>query len=167
MKNLFAVATAVSLWLVMIVPAQAAGGNVAAGQAKAAVCAGCHVMMDAIGFGLENYDGIGAFRAKDAGFAIDSTGKLPDGRTFSGARPLARLLATDPNYAHCLSEKLATFALGRGIVSADDRTIGGLAKGLTTSGFDFRELVKSMAGTDAFRKRRGEPAMAANPGVAK
>jgi hypothetical protein len=134
---------------------------------KDAVCAGCHATMDALGFGLENYDAIGAYRLKDAGFPIDSSGKLPDGRTFSGARPLGRLLAADPDYAHCLSEKLATFALGRGIGGADDAAIAGLAKGLVADAYNFPRLINAVVLSDVFRKRRGEAAPTMNAGGAK
>ena len=53
-------------------------------------------MMDPIGFGLENYDAIGAYRTMDGTFAIDASGELPDGRTFTGPRELASMVAKDP-----------------------------------------------------------------------
>ena len=80
-------------------------------------CAGCHSRMDPIGFSLENYDGIGTWRAKDAGNVIDATGKLPDGTTFKGPAGLKNLLLTGhrDEFIETLTEKLLTYALGRGL----------------------------------------------------
>ena len=69
--------------------------------------------MDPIGFGLENYDGIGAYRTMDGTDAIDASGALPDGRAFTGRRELAQLIAADPAYASCFTSKLYSYALGR------------------------------------------------------
>lgn len=80
-------------------------------------CASCHARMDPIGFSLENYDGIGAWRAKDAGSAIDASGKLPDGTAFQGPAGLKNLLLTRyrEEFVGTLTEKLMTYALGRGL----------------------------------------------------
>ncbi len=58
------------------------------------VCASCHARMDPLGFALENYDGVGKWRDKDAGSAIDASGKLPDGTTFEGPAGLKKILLT-------------------------------------------------------------------------
>lgn len=58
-------------------------------------CSGCHQLMDPIGFGLENFDAVGAYRTMDGPHPIDSSGQLSDGRTFSGAAELANLIAED------------------------------------------------------------------------
>src|SRR5262249_13273761 len=58
------------------------------------VCASCHARMDPIGFALENYDGIGRWRTKDAGALIDASGKLPDGTKFNGPAELKKILLT-------------------------------------------------------------------------
>ena len=80
-------------------------------------CAACHARMDPIGFALENYDGVGEWRTKDAGSTIDATGKLPDGTTFEGPAGLKKLLLTAhrDEFSRTFTEKLLTYALGRGL----------------------------------------------------
>ncbi len=78
-----------------------------------AVCAGCHSRMDPIGFGLENYDAIGRYRTADGTFPIDSSGTLPNGKSFTGAAELKAILRADPQtFTRALSQKLLTYALG-------------------------------------------------------
>lgn len=86
-----------------------------------AACAGCHAVMDPIGLGFENYDAIGAWRSVEGGAPVDASGKLPDGKTFNGAAELSSIIKNDPRFAHCMSEKMLTYALGREIASADDK----------------------------------------------
>ena len=79
-------------------------------------CATCHGRMDPLGFGLENFDAIGAWRDKEGSFAIDASGTLPGGRSFAGPKALKAILKErEADFARCLSEKLLTFALGRGL----------------------------------------------------
>ena len=83
-------------------------------------CAVCHKEMDALGFALENFDAIGAWRTKDGNFPIDAAAKLPDGRSFNGPRELKAILRGSKElFARCLAEKLLTYAIGRGIESYD------------------------------------------------
>jgi hypothetical protein len=85
------------------------------------VCASCHSKMDPIGFALENFDGIGQWRDVDNGAAIDSSGKLPDGSAFNGAAGLrqALLAAHQEEFISTFTEKLMTYALGRGVEPYD------------------------------------------------
>ncbi len=85
------------------------------------VCATCHSRMDPIGFALENFDGVGQWRDKDNGTPIDASGKLPDGTTFNGAAGLKDLLLTQhrDEFISTFTEKLMTYALGRGLESYD------------------------------------------------
>lgn len=129
-------------------------------------CNGCHEMMDPIGFGLENYDAIGAFRTVDAsGDAIDSGGVLPDGSVFSGAGDLATLIASDPAFAKCLTEKLYTFALGRTPVRTathmDTQVITRLSSGFAEN-FAFQELIVAIATSETFMNRRGDESEGGN-----
>jgi mono/diheme cytochrome c family protein len=82
-----------------------------------AICAACHARMDPIGFALENYDAVGRWRAADAAGAIDATGKLPDGTEFRGPAGLTELLLTKYHHdvVRTATEKLLTYALGRGV----------------------------------------------------
>ena len=86
-----------------------------------ATCAACHVRMDPLGFGLENFDAIGAWRTDDGKFPIDATGALPDGRTFNGPGGAGGGPARGPRRvrARALTEKLLTYALGRGLERYD------------------------------------------------
>jgi hypothetical protein len=122
------------------------------------VCASCHTLMDPIGFGMENYDGIGSYREEDDGFAVDPAGTLPDGTDFSGALQLAGLLAEDSRLPRCMTQQLFTYALGRGTQKYDDDDITQITEAFVTGGYRFRELVELIASSDAFRFRRGETA---------
>jgi hypothetical protein len=76
--------------------------------------------MDPLGFGLENFDAIGAYRTKDGTTPIDSSGTLPDGRTFKGPIELKAIVKSDSEaFAECLTEKMMTYALGRGVEKYD------------------------------------------------
>ena len=80
------------------------------------VCASCHDLMDPVGFALENYDAIGRYRRFDGLTPIDATGSLPGGASFDGIEGLEVELAKKPEaFVRTLSEKLLTFALGRGV----------------------------------------------------
>lgn len=120
-------------------------------------CAGCHSSMDPIGFGLESFDGIGSFRTQDEfGFAIDSRGELPDGRTFEGAVQLANILKADLRTPHCFAERMFIYALGRGSTRDDRCTMDGIVEDHDARGGSFRALAESIAHSPAFTHRRGE-----------
>jgi hypothetical protein len=128
-------------------------------------CAACHNLMDSIGFGLENYDAIGAYRTTDAGFAVDSSGAMPDGTPFSGTRELAALVGADPGFARCMTHKLYTYALGRAPdmttkAHMDPYILQTLIQGFTGNGFKVSDLIAGIVTSDTFLKRRGEPAAA-------
>ena len=94
-------------------------------------CAVCHNRMDPLGFGLENYDGIGAWRDKDAGVQIDSSGTLPSGESFRGSVELKAMLKARPReFARCLTEKMLTYALGRGLEESDRCAVDRIVKEL-------------------------------------
>ena len=124
-------------------------------------CTSCHALMDPIGFGLENYDAIGAYRTKDGADAIDASGALPDKRQFSGMRELAQLIAADPAYASCFASKLYSYALGRlpesGRDHLDPWTLFQLAQRYRKNGLRFPDLVSDLVASRTFLERRGEP----------
>jgi hypothetical protein len=124
---------------------------------KNATCASCHARMDPLGFGLENFDAIGGWRAQDGNQAIDSSGTLPDGRSFKGAKELKAILQEDRNaFAECLTEKLLTYALGRGLERYDKPTVKKISGGLAASNYRFSSLVLEIVNSMPFQKRRGE-----------
>lgn len=131
---------------------------------KNPVCAGCHNSMDPIGLGLESFDAIGRFREREAGTAIDSSGTLPDGKTFDGATELVGLLSGDERFAHCLTKQLLVFGLGREIGRNDD---GGfidlILKQTDEDGGSLRDLLLSIIESDLFRMRRGLDAAGVKP----
>lgn len=120
------------------------------------VCASCHVEMDAIGFGLEHFDGVGAYRADYGDAAIDATGEL-SGSAFDGAQELGLVVSADPRFARCITEKMFTYALGRGPVAADDRYLDAITLAFVDQGFNLRDLIAEIATSSPFRYRRGEP----------
>jgi len=120
------------------------------------VCASCHSRMDPLGFGLENFDGIGAWRTLDGKFEVDATGALPDGRTFNGPLELKAVLRQDREaFTRCLTEKLLTYALGRGLERYDRRTVKSIAARVAESDYRFSALVLEIARSLPFQARRG------------
>jgi len=115
-------------------------------------CAVCHVKMDAVGFGLENFDAIGAWRDADGREKIDPSGILPGGRTFSGPLDLVQILVEDKKaeFARCLSLKMLTYALGRGLGVADRCTISSIVENLAKDDYRFATLIKSIVTSPPF-----------------
>ena len=117
-------------------------------------CSVCHNQMDPIGFGLENYDAAGAWREKDGKFDIDTTGTLPDGRSFTGARGLKQILRADAAvFARNFTEKLTTYALGRGVERADRAVIDQISRDTARDDFRFVSIVTGIVTSRPFRMR--------------
>jgi len=120
-------------------------------------CANCHAKMDPLGFAFENYDAIGAYRTKDGDFDIDPSGTLPDGRTFKGPQELKQILKEKKTlFSRCLTEKLLTYATGRGLEYYDRRTVNAIVKALEQNDYRFSKLVVEICKSDPFRMRRGK-----------
>jgi hypothetical protein len=124
-------------------------------------CAVCHKQMDILGFGLENFDAIGAWRGKDGRFDIDPSGSLPGGKDFRDAGELMQLLAQQKRdaFCRCLAEKMLTYALGRGLGSYDRCAVRAILQRLKTNEFRVSALVTGIVTSDPFRLReaKGEP----------
>jgi hypothetical protein len=119
-------------------------------------CANCHAKMDPIGFALENFNAVGAFRIKDGKFDIDATGEFADGTKFTGPEELkAIVLQRKEEFTRCLTEKLLIYALGRGLEYYDRPTVERIVKALPAGNYKFSVLVGQIVQSDAFRKRRG------------
>jgi len=124
---------------------------------KNAICASCHSRMDPLGFGLENFDAIGAWRSKDGEFTIDSSGTLPDGNSFSGPQGLKAILKQKPDaFAECLTRKLMIYALGRGLEPADEGVVKEIVKSVSANNYRFSSLIMGIVESPAFQRRRGE-----------
>ncbi len=119
-------------------------------------CANCHAKMDPIGFALENYNAIGAFRKKDGDLEIDTTAVLPDGTTFQGITDLKQILKDrKQEFVRCLTEKLLIYALGRGLEYYDRPTVDRIVAQLETEGYRSSVLIAEIVKSDPFRLRRG------------
>ena len=119
-------------------------------------CAVCHNQMDPIGFGLENYDASGAWREKDGQFPIDSSGKLPGGASFNGPQELNQVLASQKDlFVRNLTEKMLTYALGRGLESYDAPAVNRIIKELASNQYRFSSLVLGIVKSEPFQMRAG------------
>jgi hypothetical protein len=122
---------------------------------KNTTCASCHSRMDPLGFGLENYDAIGGWRMQDGKFPIDASGTLPDGRSFQGSLELKSIVKADRDaFAECLTEKLLTYALGRGLERYDKPTVKKIAKRIAADNYRFSSLTLEIVNSLPFQMRR-------------
>jgi hypothetical protein len=120
-------------------------------------CAVCHAKLDPLGFGLENFDGIGGWRTVDNKQPIDSSGVLPDGAKFSGPGELKRVLLGKADlFRNCFAEKLLTFALGRGVEYYDRCALDEIVKVGKGDGDRFTAYVLAVVKSDPFQKRKGK-----------
>jgi hypothetical protein len=119
-------------------------------------CAACHSLMDPLGFGLESFDGIGAFRTMDQNFPVDATGEMPTGEKFNGARELSQIVSSDERFPECVAEKMFTYALGRGPEKTDAPYLDHVNQEFTARGQRLKELIVIIATSEPFRMRRGE-----------
>ena len=120
-------------------------------------CRGCHARMDPIGLGLENFDALGRYRTRDNGKPIDAAGELLTGEKFTNVAQLKQILAygrKDDLY-RCLSEKLLTYAIGRGVEFYDATTIDHLVERLKKHNGKLRELIMGIIESAPFQQRRG------------
>lgn len=120
-------------------------------------CAICHNKLDPLGFGLENFDGIGGWRTQDNKQNIDSSGELPGGLKFSGPAELRKvLLGKSEQFRACFAEKLMTFGLGRGLEYYDKCALDDVVKACKTDGDRFSAMVLAVVKSDPFQKRKGK-----------
>ncbi len=121
-----------------------------------ATCAACHARMDPIGFALENYDGTGQWRAEDAGTPIDASGRLPDGTEFEGPAGLRELLLTKyrDDFLRTATEKLFTFALGRGVDYDDYPAVRSIVREAARDDHRISAFVLAIVKSTPFQMRR-------------
>jgi hypothetical protein len=117
-------------------------------------CAGCHSLMDPIGLGLENMDGIGIYRAAENGAAIDASGQL-NGVPFADAADLGRVLSRDPALGPCFVDTLFKYAVGRDIDPGEADFLAYLHQRGEQSGYRLRELLRLIVTSAAFRTTSG------------
>ena len=119
-----------------------------------AVCASCHRRMDPLGFAFENFDAIGRWRDKEGDAAIDASGELPDGRKFTGADGLKKLMKENNRlFVRCLTEKMLTYALGRGLEIYDRRAVDRIVETVTKEDYRFSVMISEIVKSDPFQMR--------------
>ena len=120
-------------------------------------CAGCHKLMDPIGFSLENYDAVGRWRAAEDGKAIDASGGLPDGSNFDGVTGLQQALLSRPElFVGTVTEKLLTYALGRGVEYYDAPAVRKILAETRTNDFQFSSMILGVVNSTPFQMRRSQ-----------
>jgi hypothetical protein len=127
-----------------------------------ASCASCHLRMDPIGFSFENFNAIGVWRDKDGDDPIDASGKLGPAGAFTGASGMADLLANQKrrDFLRCLSEKVLTYALGRGVERSDRPAVDKIIENLEQNQDRWSSLVLGVVHSVPFQERRNrEPTL--------
>jgi len=122
------------------------------------VCASCHAQMDELGFALENFDAIGEWRDSDAaGSPIDASAKLPDGTKFTGPVELRKVLLNhSDDFLTTLTDKLLTYALGRGLEAADAPAIRRIKREAARANYRFASLIQGIVASTPFQMRMAQ-----------
>jgi hypothetical protein len=111
--------------------------------------------MDPLGFGFENFDAVGAWRTLDGKFQIDPSGVLPDGKTFRGADELKVILRHQKDaFAEGLTEKVLTYALGRGLDRSDQPAVQQIVSRMAAADYKFSSLLLGIVDSAPFQMQR-------------
>jgi hypothetical protein len=122
---------------------------------KNPTCAGCHRLMDPVGFALENYDAVGRWRTLDGGEPIDASGALFNGTEFRGVAGLQQAILDRPDlFITTLTEKLLTFATGRGVAYYDAPAVRKIVRDASAQDYRFSSLVLGVVNSMPFRMRK-------------
>jgi hypothetical protein len=126
-----------------------------AAHRKNPVCAGCHSQMDQLGFALENFDAIGEWRdIYPSGTRVDASGQLPDGAKFGGPVELRKLLREHSDqFLTTVTEKLLTYALGRGLDASDTPAVRAIKRGAAADNYRFASLIQQIVMSTPFTER--------------
>jgi hypothetical protein len=117
-------------------------------------CAGCHALIDPLGFALENFDAVGGWRDLDAGQAVDARGQLADGTPVDGVTELREALVAEPEaFAFTVAEKLMIYALGRGLQHYDMPVLRGILREAEPDNYRIEAIVQGIVASPAFRMR--------------
>jgi len=121
---------------------------------RSPACANCHTLMDPVGLALENFDGIGAFRVREAGVRIDTATELSDGRAIAGVNELrSALLARPERFTRTFIENLLTYALGRGLVADDMPAVRTITRQAAARDYRFSAILEGIVTSMPFRMR--------------
>jgi hypothetical protein len=120
-------------------------------------CAGCHNKIDPYGLALENYNAIGVWRTKEAGFDIDSSGIMPNGKSFNNIEDFRAVLnGNQAEFRKALTEKLLIYALGRGLDYADRCAVQEICSRVSQQQDRFSSLIVALVESDLFQKRQAK-----------
>jgi hypothetical protein len=120
-------------------------------------CASCHDLIDPVGFALENFDAVGRWRDMESGTPVDASGGLPGGSEFVGVAGLEQALLDRPElFVGTLTEKLMTFALGRGIEYYDGPAVRKIVRAAGNDDYRFSRLVVGIVQSTPFRMRMSQ-----------
>jgi hypothetical protein len=132
-----------------------------------AMCASCHAKMDPLGFAFEHFDAVGRFREKDGDEVVDTRGELVSGERFSDHVELSRVLSDSrqADFVRCVSEKMLTYALGRGLEYYDRPALAAMNVQLLKKDLRFSALIQAVVDSVPFQYRRGDgdPLLVENP----
>jgi hypothetical protein len=118
------------------------------------VCAGCHKVMDPVGFALENFDGVGQYRATYDGEQIDPSGVLFEGSKVDGPVGLRQTIAKRPDvFVGVMTERLLTYALGRPLTTADMPAVRKIVASAAKTNYKFSSLVAGIVDSTPFQMR--------------
>ena len=121
-------------------------------------CAGCHARMDPLGLSLENFDGIGQWRTTDTGQPIDASGVLLDGTKEEGPRELRQaLLAQKTQFVKAVTEKMLTYALGRGLEYYDAPAVRGIDREAAADDYRWSSIILGIVKSAPFQMRSAGP----------
>jgi len=130
---------------------------------KNPACASCHAVMDPLGFSLENFDGVGEWRTKEAGGVVDPSGQLADGTKVDGPVALRQAIMKHPElFVRTLTEKMMTYGLGRGLEYYDMPTVRRIAMDASGTNYKFSSVVLGIVNSTAFKMRRVQEAPSAS-----
>jgi hypothetical protein len=120
-----------------------------------ATCASCHKILDPLGFSLENFDGIGQWRTREAGGLVDASGQLADGTKVDGPVALRNAILSRPGqFVETLTEKLLTYALGRGLEYYDMPVVRGIAGEAARNDYRFSSIVLGIVRSTPFEMKK-------------
>jgi cytochrome c551/c552 len=126
---------------------------------RAPACAGCHRVMDPLGFALENFDGIGEWRVKEVGGAVDPGGQLADGSKVDGPVALRNAILKRPElFVRTFTEKLMTYGLGRGVEYADRANVRMIAAKAAAQNYRFSSIVLGIVSSTPFQMKKAASA---------
>ena len=124
-----------------------------------AACSGCHQLMDPAGLSMENFDAIGRWRTRtEAGSPVDASGGLPGGTSFEGVAGLRKAILSRPElFVTTVTEKLLTYALGRGLEYYDTPAVRAIARGARGQDYRFSSIVLGVVKSAPFQMRNAAP----------